>query len=548
MSTDPHPPAGPPGSDRPEQTARSVANAKSHLFRLNEQVESMRAVLVRLLQEVASAEAVLERDATARLVEVNAELVMAALDSQAEAAAAQQALAQAQQSNAVDLLTGLPNRAALQDRFSQVQATARRNGTSFAVLFVDLDNFKRINDTHGHALGDEALRLAAERMVAAVRAADTVSRHGGDEFVIVLAELGRPEDAQAVAAKLSNALSVPAVLRGRPIQLIASVGIAIFPEGGEDLDSLIAHADAAMFETKRRHPGGIAVFGQAEEPGSADASIVTPPVADLSEAQRRLMQLRSANEHLVLATVNAQELRDAAERARQRQADLMAAVAEELANPRAPIRIAAAMLGMRPADEPLLTRVRSIVEQQMTHLSRVVGHLAAAPTGDAPGPLLAHVAVDMSAIIERAEMLQRPIIAARGQRLESHRPPGRLEVTGDAAALELVVSNLLDNASRFTHDGGRITSSVTADADSLTMTLSDNGIGIPQAILAQVFEPFEQDLRALGLNGVGPGIGLTVTRALVLAHGGRLRAHSRGPGLGSQFVLELPRLGGPPPR
>jgi signal transduction histidine kinase len=115
-----------------------------------------------------------------------------------------------------------------------------------------------------------------------------------------------------------------------------------------------------------------------------------------------------------------------------------------------------------------------------------------------------------------------------------------IEIQGDAARLEQIVSNLLDNASKHTHDGGRINLSVVVTAERMVLTVTDDGIGITPQMLPYVFEPFVQDTPALGFHGVGLGIGLTVVRALVRAHGGDLVAHSAGAGSGSQFVVTLP--------
>jgi signal transduction histidine kinase len=111
---------------------------------------------------------------------------------------------------------------------------------------------------------------------------------------------------------------------------------------------------------------------------------------------------------------------------------------------------------------------------------------------------------------------------------------------GDAIRLQQIVSNLLDNASKHTYDGGRISLSAVVTADSMALTVSDDGIGITPQMLPYVFEPFVQDTRTLGFHGVGLGIGLTVVRALAQAHGGDLVAHSAGAGRGSQFVVTLP--------
>lgn len=569
----------------PNPSGQSVADAEVELAGLGVQVEAMRALLVRLAQDVVCAQRRLDQSQTAglakvnehlvlaaltsqadvevatqvldeatqsaqaaALVEVNEHLVVAALTSQADAEEAAQALEELARSTALDPLTQLPNRATLLDRFAQVLANARRHGGRFALLLLDLDDFKQVNDAHGHLFGDRVLRLVADRLVSAVRKVDTVSRHGGDEFLVLLAELNQPGDAQAVAGKLIEALGAPAELDGHVVSLTASVGIALYPDDGDDFDTLVARADAAMYETKRQRAGGMAFHGQAPvagpgldaRPGAALHQPARKGEGAAADPERRLVDLREANEHLVLAALTAGELHVAAERARQRQTAFLAAVADELRNPMAPIRIAAAMLGGLPTDERLLPRVQAIVEQQMMQMSRLVGELVDASAVDTGGLALDLRPVDMAQVIDSAVALCRPAMDERGQRFELHRPLGGLQVQGDAVRLEQIVSNLLDNASKHTYDGGRIRLSVVVTADSLTLTVSDDGIGITPQMLPYVFEPFVQDIHALGFHGVGLGIGLTVVRALVRAHGGDLVAHSAGAGRGSQFVVTLP--------
>lgn len=508
----------------------------------------MQALLVRLMQDVVRAEGSINDRQAAQLVEANENLVVAAMASQAEAEAAAQALRQAPPDALLDALTRLPNRTALLDRFGQAVAGARRHGTRFALLFVDLDDFKQINDTYGHAFGDNVLHRVADRMVAAVREVDTVSRHGGDEFVVLLAEISQPADAQAVAEKLIAAVGEPVELEGHIVSVTASIGVAICPDDGDEFDTLVARADAAMYESKRRHAGGVAFHGMASvESGGQPASPRSPAgqTADRSVRaaadERRLADLREANEKLVLAVLSAQELQAAAERARARQVSLLAAVAEELRNPQAPIRIASTMLGRPPTDDPMLPRVTRIVERQMTQMSRLVGDLVDAANLDSGGLKLDRRPVDLGEIVDRAVAANQPMFAERGQRFELHRPPGALAVLGDAARLEQVVSNLLDNASKYTHEGGLISLSVDVTADTLTLTVADNGIGISAQMLPHLFEPFVQDAQALGVSQVGLGLGLTVARALVQAHGGSLVAHSAGVSRGSRFTVTLPR-------
>jgi diguanylate cyclase (GGDEF)-like protein/hemerythrin-like metal-binding protein len=149
-----------------------------------------------------------------------------------------------------DELTGLANRTLLHDHIEQAIATARRNAGTFAVLLIDLDRFKPINDIHGHATGDDVLREAARRLQAATRAVDTVARLGGDEFVVLLGGGGGREEARQVAERIIQAVTAPLAVHG--LRLGVSVGIAIFPDDGSDAHQLLARADGAMYDAKHR--------------------------------------------------------------------------------------------------------------------------------------------------------------------------------------------------------------------------------------------------------------------------------------------------------
>jgi diguanylate cyclase (GGDEF)-like protein len=150
-----------------------------------------------------------------------------------------------------DPLTGLPNRALLADRLSQTIVQAKRRDLPVAVLFIDLDGFKAVNDTLGHAGGDQLLKEVAARLQSAVRTGDTVARISGDEFAIVLPELVRPEDAALVAQKVIESLGESLPVQDSEIFVTASVGIAAFPADGADADTLIGAADAAMYRAKQ---------------------------------------------------------------------------------------------------------------------------------------------------------------------------------------------------------------------------------------------------------------------------------------------------------
>jgi len=154
-----------------------------------------------------------------------------------------------------DSLTGLANRLVLEDRLQRLLSQARRTGARFGVLMLDLDGFKSLNDVFGHALGDHVLRQVAHRLSRFVRESDTVARFGGDEFVILLANLSREMDAARVAGKVIAALREPMVVEGRSYVTAASIGIATFPSDGDDAKSLLASADAAMYHAKRSGAG-----------------------------------------------------------------------------------------------------------------------------------------------------------------------------------------------------------------------------------------------------------------------------------------------------
>ncbi|MBI2863142.1 MAG: PAS domain S-box protein [Chloroflexi bacterium] len=169
-----------------------------------------------------------------------------------------------------DPLTGLPNRALFNDRIGVALAQARRYRQKLAVSILDLDEFKRINDTLGHDVGDRVLKDAADRLTCLLRSSDTVARMGGDEFMMLFLGLAKPEQAAEVVERILSALRRPFVLDGRELLVTASIGIAVFPDDGEDAATLLKNADVAMYRTKEQGRNGYRRYEPAMRSGSPD--------------------------------------------------------------------------------------------------------------------------------------------------------------------------------------------------------------------------------------------------------------------------------------
>ncbi|HEU0290461.1 MAG TPA: EAL domain-containing protein, partial [Burkholderiales bacterium] len=162
-----------------------------------------------------------------------------------------------------DALTQLPNRALLYDRIGQAIAQAQRNQESLALLFIDLDRFKTVNDSLGHPVGDRLLKTVGERLMTCTRGSDTVARIGGDEFVVLLGYLEEPEDARHVAQKVLDALSEPVMIDMHELKVTPSIGICAYPHDGEDVETLMRNADTAMYHAKQMGRNNYQFFTQA---------------------------------------------------------------------------------------------------------------------------------------------------------------------------------------------------------------------------------------------------------------------------------------------
>ncbi|MDP4535786.1 GGDEF domain-containing protein [Alkalimonas collagenimarina] len=155
------------------------------------------------------------------------------------------------QDSQCDALTQTLNRSIMLDRIGHAISVSKREQSQFALLFVDLDNFKPINDNHGHAAGDAILQLVSARLTSALRDSDAVSRHGGDEFLLLLNHIKSEEDVIQLAHKIGRAITQPYQIDGHEISLSASIGMAIYPEHGSSIPDLIRYADTAMYRAKQ---------------------------------------------------------------------------------------------------------------------------------------------------------------------------------------------------------------------------------------------------------------------------------------------------------
>ena len=264
-------------SERTELPVDAESAARRQLAGLSRQAKAMREVLVQLLQDVVRAEQRLDSSQATQLRQANEQLVLAALDAQTD---------------------------------------ARRHDHRVGVLFLDLNDFKSINDQFGHAAGDRALQLVADCLSSLLRDSDTVSRHGGDEFLILLADVNHAASAGVIAEKINAALATYSQIDQLPVHLTASIGISVFPEDGDNAQTLIERADAAMYLAKAISHGGYVFHAQpvagvtrrpapppALQPRNGDVDALT-----LADYVRRQHLLRDANEQLLLASLRAQDL------------------------------------------------------------------------------------------------------------------------------------------------------------------------------------------------------------------------------------------------
>jgi diguanylate cyclase len=509
---------------------------------LDAQADELRSELEHLQAALVAVNRNLEGAQMQDLREANEQLVLAALHADAIAKAAVDKLDELARSSQYDWLTSTPNRALMLDRINGAIGLALRHRTQCAVAFLDIDDFKRINDTFGHDMGDAVIRVVAERLQALVRRTDTVSRHGGDEFLVLLTDVQQGSDVALVAAKIVAGLRLPAMIGGQEFTLSVSMGLAICPDDGTDAVTLIACADAAMYSSKRRGRGGFEIHSSSSV--GRQSRVTAPGVTHLPRAddEPRLRDLLEANEKLILSALSEQEQHLLLAEENQRQVKFLAMVAHELRSPLAPLGTAAELLRLALADEPLLARLQGIIKRQVAHMAKLVDDLVDGSRGSTGTFRLDRETLDFAATLAHAVDACRPAIDSRRQILTLQLAVDTVKVEGDAVRLTQVFSNLLDNASKYTQAEGNISLNAHVEDRRVVVTIKDNGIGISATALPTVFQMFVQEEHAIETNRTGLGIGLAVVRDLVQAHGGSVVCRSEGRNCGSEFIVTLPIL------
>jgi signal transduction histidine kinase len=295
------------------------------------------------------------------------------------------------------------------------------------------------------------------------------------------------------------------------------------------LDPVVSAPDAYT-GALLRHIGGL-----EEEVARLRAAL-----RDKEELERSVARLREANEHLVVAAINEQGLRDEAEAANRRQNEFLAMLAHELRNPLVPISMSSMLLERSADASPQVVNFSKVIRRQVDHMASLLDDLLDAARISSGKITINREPLALSEVIDQAVETVLPRIGERGQRLDVRLPPHPVASVGDRVRLAQVFTNLLGNASKYTGDGGAISLEVTQEGEEIVAVVADNGTGIAPEVLPHIFDLFTQGPRSLARSEGGLGVGLNVVRNLVSIHGGSISAESPGVGQGSRFTLRLP--------
>jgi signal transduction histidine kinase/DNA-binding response OmpR family regulator len=403
----------------------------------------------------------------------------------------------------------------------------------------------------------QAKRQADERLALAEERSRRTAAEEANRRLEVLANAGK-----VIGASLDYETTLHDVLRLAVLALADAACLAYRPQGDE-WQFLLARRDGAAGVTTTSVSAAEAplpllkLIGQAEEAGVAaqgDFGVLLEPLQLRDELLGAIALERTAerpfesSEATLLSALASRAavaldnalLYRALQYADRQKNEFLSMLAHELRNPLAPIRTGLEILRLGSDQPELLDSTCDIMERQVSHLVRLVDDLLDV-SRITQGKIHLQIAeIDAAEVVRNALEISRPLIEARGHRLTVELPESPVMLRADLVRLTQVVSNLVNNAAKYTEDGGRILVSLSVEDCLAKIAVRDTGVGIPPDILAHVFDLFVQADRSLDRSAGGLGVGLTLARHLIHLHGGTIHASSEGPGQGSEFAVRLP--------
>lgn len=401
------------------------------------------------------------------ILEASELLAVTVLHVHAASVNAAEALERTSRSFDVDALTGLPNRLLFRDRCAQALAYGRRRHTRVAVLFIDLDDFKSVNDTLGHAIGDELLRHVARCLQESGREVDTVCRLGGDEFLILLSDAIDETAPVLYAEKALAALDVPLRVGDNILRIGASIGIALYPEDGQDPEALIRQSDAAMYvakRTKSRIAHASMVPATSRTPTPATVVAQSDPIGllerSLQESQGTVADLKASNTRLRAELESASSALQTADSGNRHQAELLHLVAHELRNAMSPLQSASDVLGLMHRDATVLPRLELILRRQIAHISRLLSDILDVSRLNNGRLAFKSEQLDLCTLVSATSQLMSGSLQHRAQSLRIASEHSPVSVEGDPSRLRHVLTTLIEYASSHMADGATLEVSV----------------------------------------------------------------------------------------
>lgn len=396
-----------------------------------------------------------------------------------------------------------------------------------------------VDDQPARLLTYEAiLRPLGHRLVTATSGVEALARLMEREFAVILLDVSMPEMDGFETAQLVHSHprfeSTPIIfvtgvhvseldrLKGYELGAVDYVYVPVVPEILRSKVAVLVELHCQRLELKRLNDSLTEANSRLD---AANRKLRREKASELAELNE---QLQKTNRKLLEAD--------------QRKDDFLAILGHELRNPLAPISNAIEVLQRIGPPEPRLKQMRELIDRQVRHMARLVDDLLDVSRITQDKINLKPERLDLCTLVQRAVETQMPVVRARRHELAVDVPDDTLAASGDAVRLAQVLGNLINNAAKYTPDGGRIEVSLTGGEGRAKISVRDNGIGIEAGYLEHVFELFGQVRNPRPHSHDGLGIGLALVQRLVEMHGGRVEVHSAGPGKGSEFLIYLPLL------